>query len=350
MSIYRTLFLFLFALVLVGAGCSGGQSTSSVDGGVFKSSDSSETWNQVSAYPTASGVANIGSVNVLDLRIDPSDSNAVYVGTTNKGLLFSYDAAETWQSPIDEALRSGAVRSIDIDSKDVCHIYAVKEKSLLVTEDCNRNYKSVYDETREKVSPLIVSLDWFNPEIVYLGLSNGDLLKSADSGKTWSKILSTGRVISDIVVSNKDSRVVYIGTDRDGIYKSTDGGENWNELADAFSEFPKGRIVYSLEQDSAGDNIVAVTKHGLLLSEDEGVSWSEIPLVTSAGQVDIRAFAIDPDDSDIMYYATNSTFYITTDRGETWNTERLPSSRAANALVIDPSDRSVMYLGVLKTE
>ncbi len=348
---FRLLTIFSF-LLLTGAGCfgfGGSPSDSGRDGAVFESSDRGVTWSQDAAFPTAKGVGSLSAIDVLSLALDPNDNDALYMGTKENGLFYSLNNGSAWQQPRDKALQAGAVRSIAVDPKDVCTVYAVTPAKLYKTETCARSFEAAYEEARGNVSLRRVVVDWFNPEVVYLGLSNGDLLKSADRGEAWTKILSTKDDIADILVSNTDSRIILIATEG-GLYKTSDSGASWIKNEEALKDYKEADTIFSLVQNTAGDVIITSTKYGLLRSADVGESWEALSLVTSPSQVTIRALAIDPSNADTIYYATATTFYTSTDAGVTWETAKLPSTRAASVLRVDPEKTSVLYMGVQRLE
>ena len=77
-----------FLLLLSGCGFAGRP-----DGGVYKSVNQGETFEQKTYI---SEKASISNANILSMEIDPSDSQILYVGTSNSGLYRSTDGGEKW--------------------------------------------------------------------------------------------------------------------------------------------------------------------------------------------------------------------------------------------------------------
>jgi photosystem II stability/assembly factor-like uncharacterized protein len=352
MKSHFKLLAVLAIVLLTGQGClsfGGSKSDGSRDGGVFKSTDGGVEWAQAVAYPTSQGVGSLAAIDVLSLAIDPQDHETLYMGSKENGLFFSINSGSSWQVPRNKSLQTGAIRSIAVDPKDVCAVYAVLGTRLYKTEDCTRSFESMYEETRSNVSVRRVAVDWYAPDTVYIGLSNGDVLKSTDRGEAWTKVLEGDDDVTEIMVSNSDSRVVFVATEG-GMYKTADSGASWVKLEEALKDYRDGSNIFSLVQNTDGSSLIMATKYGLLRSLDLGETWEALQLVTSAGQVTIRALAIDPSNADTIYYATSSTFYTSNDGGVTWETQKLPSTRAASVLRVDPTAPSTMYLGVLRLE
>ena len=77
----------------------------------------------------------------------------------------------------------------------------------------------------------------------------------------------------------------------------------------------------------------------LYKSTDNGISWSYIGKV----QDSIVALATAPDDSDVIYYATSSHIYRSTDGGETF--VQLPTPGGAGSNNVEITSLDVAYLG-----
>ena len=78
--------------------------------------------------------------------------------------------------------------------------------------------------------------------------------------------------------------------------------------------------------------------------------WKDINLITPPGTVDIYSLAVNPKNGQEMFYGTDVTLYKTIDGGKSWITKKMPSSRAASALLINPDDPNIMYMGVKRVE
>ena len=344
----KNLFIISLSILLLGAGCLGGGSSSSgSDGGVFKTVDAGQEWGQVIVVPTAAGIGTLATTNVLNMEMDPQDNDYLYIGTRDSGMLYSEDAGASWRQPRTSALGDGLIYKIEVDPTDVCKVYVAKGARLYATDDCMRSFDSeVYVDNRSGVSVVQVIVDWYNPRTLWIGLSNGDVLKSGDSGNTWSTVLKTGDEISSLLIHNSDSRQVLVSTFTEGIYKTTDGGDNWEEIDGGLKDLKQSTKVYQLIQSEDSGVVMSANQYGLTRSTDFGSTWEAIPLLTSPGQVTIRAVGMDAENPTTIYYASNATFYRTTDGGTTWDTEKFPTSRVPRVLLVDPEDPQVLYIGV----
>jgi photosystem II stability/assembly factor-like uncharacterized protein len=283
--------------------------------------------------------------------MDPQDNSVIYAGTREHGLLMSLDSTTSWQQPRNGGLKEGSVSAVEVDPKDVCTVYVAKGQRLYKTDDCARSFDSeAYVETRTKVAITALAVDWYNTSVVWMGLSNGDILKSEDGANTWRTSLSTKAAVTGLMVNNSDSRVVLVGTEGEAFYKTTDAGESWTQIEDSLKDFKKADKVAALTQDATGSVVVAATGYGLLRSRDFGTTWEALQLLSAPGQVAITAVDVDPRNGEDIVYVAGTTYYRSVDGGVTWTTYKLPSTRIPTALMVDPTDASVVYLGVASEE
>lgn len=335
-------------LVFLGAGCLGGGSKNTgADAGVFKTADAGTTWTQVAAVPTAQGIGTLATTDVLNLEIDPSDKFVLYAGTRANGLVSTEDGAASWRLPRQSVLRDGTVFNVQVDPNNSCHIYAAKGNRLYETQNCGRSFEDEsYVETRGGVTVAQIAVDWYNKGTVWIGLSNGDVLKSIDNGKSWRSVLKVGEEVSEIMLNNKDSRQVIVSSYTIGMQRTLDGGDEWRKVEGGLSSFSGSARVYDLSQTADGGVLMAATQYGLVRSKDFGSTWEALNLLTTPGQVTIRSVGVASDDPNTIYYATPGTFYRTNDAGQTWQTQKFPSARVPRAIVVDPDDAAVLYVGV----
>lgn len=333
-------------MVFVGAGCFSSESSAGNNGSIFQSTDGGDTWTQLTDLPQESGVASIAGVSVSAIEIDPSDPKAYYMGTLSNGVFFSLDTGSSWQRPQASALRSGAIVDIEIHPSDVCTAYIATPSQIYKSTDCLRTASTVYvvDDSSEPISTM--SIDWYEPDRVWAGDTLGTVVRTDDAGATWSTVTRLDEEITDLVVSNRDSRIVLVGTKRDGVYRSADRGETWVSLEDDLKRpFDDSEKVYQFTQVADGTSIIMSSEFGLLLSEDQGETWTDIPLITESGEVAIRSVAYDPENASTIYYATDSTFYASTNNGNAWETASLPSSLTPNVMVVHPKSGVRVLIG-----
>jgi photosystem II stability/assembly factor-like uncharacterized protein len=338
--------LIAASLLLVGQGCIQvtGSKPSATDGGVFRSADRGAVWVQKSSLAVVGQARTFGGVNVTTLALDPTDKKAVYAGTEDAGLFFSYDGAESWQHA--SGLGRVRVTAVAVSPADKCTVFAATGNKVMRTTDCSRTWENVYFDPRPDTRVTSVKVDFFNAVTVYAATNQGDFLRSGDGGGSWSPIHRFENEIRQVLMASSDSRTLYVVTKSKGLWKSTDAGATWTDLAPGFGDFAGSLDQMILAEDvSKPGTLVAASNYGLLKSEDAGATWKAIPLLTPPGSTVIYSLAVSPKDSNAIWYGTVNTLYRTSDGGAKWTTTRLPTTRAATTLLVDPTNDSTLYMG-----
>lgn len=354
--IFKALPLF-FASVLILSGCSislntGGSTTTSSkdDGGIYKSENKGNTWKQSSLIAVTSGrPKSFAGIDMTAMVLDPSDSKAIYAGSTGNGLLYSYDSANNWQ--IAKNLGQVTVNSIAVDTGSKCIIYASSGNKLYKSSDCSRTWEQTYFDNDPKIMVTAVAVDPANGAVIYIGTTRGEIIRSLDRGISWKTLNRFENTVRKIIISPSNQKVIFVGTDSKGIFRSLDGGENWADLSDNMKDFnDDSRFRDMVISDADPDIIFLATQYGLIKSTDNGNTWHKIELITPEEKATINAVAINPKNNKEIYYVTNTTFYRSLDGGSNWTSKKLPTNRAGWKLAIDPDNPSVIYLAARKTK
>ncbi|MGH9759956.1 MAG: SBBP repeat-containing protein, partial [Blastocatellia bacterium] len=171
----------------------------------------------------------------------------------------------------------------------------------------------------------------------------GTLIRSGDSGASWSKV-DSGSIknfqIRSIAVDPLDSSTLFVGTDGQGIFKSNDAGRSW---AGANNGIPTKGIIDLAIDPSNPSNVYAFTGAGVFKSVDAGQSWR-----SSSDGLQFYALgrlAIDPSNPSTIYVGSQGV-YKSTDAGASWNqVDTFPGfGQAVTDLAVDPKDGRTIYL------
>jgi photosystem II stability/assembly factor-like uncharacterized protein len=298
-------------------------------GGVWKSSNSGQTWNAVFAKEA---VAAIGAVT-----IDPTDNDTVWVGTGEDN------------PRNDVSYGNGVYKTTDGgDHWTNMGLAATKQISRIAVDPRNHNHVVVAAQG-----------DLFND-----GPDRG-VYVTDDGGKTWEKTLYTGPETgaSDLAMDPQHPNVLYAGMwqfqrrpwtfvsggDTDGLYKSTDGGNTWKRLTgNGLPTDTTGRIGLAIAP-SNGNRVYALieSKQGILWrSDDGGDHWT---MVSKNTLVDQRPFyfthiAVDPKNPDIVY-GVSEALSKSTDGGKTFKAIADGVHVDYHAIWIAPNDPARIMVG-----
>lgn len=358
MKKYISTFLFItVAFLTLGVSCGGigGDDEVQTTGpaGFFVTTDKGQNWQQISKMPTADGVQSLSDTSVFKVFSDPQDPKAMYWASRNKGLYYTWEEGQTWRHA-SSPLNSGFIRGVAVHPKDKCLVYVTNGKRVYRSNDCLRSWEEVYRESRDQVTITSIRFHDNSPYELYLTKNNGDFLVSRDTAESWTVLNRfSGAYLEKVLVGGGGSESIYVASRDSGLYRSDDRGENWVNLNEPLDEFAGG-LTYrrAMTHSNEPGKLYWISKYGILVSTDKGESWEALELITEPGSVDIYGFAINPDDDSEIYYTATadvstgeSTFYFSTDGGESWTTRELPTSQVPTALRLHPEKPNVLYAG-----
>lgn len=316
------------------------------DGGIYKTVNKGESWQQRSLIPTTSG--NPGVINSFDAGVlvsDPSDPAALYYGTLENGMFYTYDGADSW-FPVSKLGRV-TINAIAVDPQNKCTIYAAIANKVMKSEDCSRTWDQVYYDNQLDVNIEDVVVDHYDSRNVYLATSRGEAIASSDFGRSWRTLNRFDNKVEKIVIAPADSRLIFVATEKKGLFRSKDKGQTWESLAENLKDFPDANRFRDLYVSKVQPGlIILANNYGLIKSINYGDDWTNIKLITPEKEATINSVAISEKDAKEIFYITNTTFYSTADGGDNWSTKKLPSTRAGWDLAVDPRDSNVIYLVV----
>jgi hypothetical protein len=258
--------------------------------GIYKSTDSGQTWTHASNGLTA------GAEATTNLAVDPAHPGTLYAGTRG-GTFKSEDGAETWVK-VDSGMFFGT-------------------------------------------NPLIgLAVD--GEGIVFLGTEG--VRRSRDGGRTWIdsssgfRIYTTGTAphygaIGPIVFDPNTRGTIY-AVQGDALYRSQNGGDSWSPVAsNRFVTFGSGRTLTLVP--GRARRLFASILNEVMRSDDDGFSWNGLGLRVGPKQILLK-----PRQPDTVYLFGGyglAPLYVSSDAGSTWTpvTTDVLKSRIG-ALSFDP--------------
>ena len=155
-----------------------------------------------------------------------------------------------------------------------------------------------------------------NPDLLYLGASQGDVYVSVDGGASWSNPRAStpfpGYVVDNLAV-DRAGRLWAAAWGLWGgsvIAVSTDHGKTWERRDGGLSE----RSIRAFAIDPADEEtMVAGGLDGVWISQTGGKKWRKI-----SEQVNVESLAIDPRSPETIYVGTWRQAWRTDDGGATW--------------------------------
>ena len=155
------------------------------------------------------------------------------------------------------------------------------------------------------------------PNEYYFGATGGGLWKTSDGGTTWRPVTDgqiTSASVGAVAVSASNPDVVYIGMGEgqlrgniaqgDGVYKTTDGGKTWKHVGLKDSQTVSRLRVHPTNPDLVyaavlGHPAGPSDERGVFRSKDGGATWDRVLFRDNkTGAVDL---ILDPSNPSVLY-------------------------------------------------
>ncbi len=322
--------------------------STSVGGGVWKSTDAGITWKPIF---DAQHIASVGAIAVA-----PSNSNIIYVGTgesdirstlsSGDGVYKSTDGGATWKNIGLRDTRQISKVVVDPQNADVVYVAALghaygpnDERGIFKSTDGGASWKRVLDKGPD-VGASDVAVAAGNPQILFAGMwrarrstwstyaplggPGSGLYRSTDGGATWSELKANGlpagewgRVGVDVAPDGKRVYALIDVKPGAGLYRSDDGGNTWT-LANSDSRLTsRGWYFNFVTVDPTKPDVVYVPNVALYRSEDAGKT---ITIVRGApGGDDYHSLWVDAKNPTHLALGSDQGTSISLNRGETWS-------------------------------
>jgi len=362
------LILALIGLVFITSACTistTSTNTQSIDSSLFVTGDRGDTWRSMTAVPSTTGRAgSISDLSVNVMTMDPEDSQAIYLASYDSGLFYTYNVTEGWSEV--KTLPKATINDIKVDPKNKCILYAALTNRVYRSSDCTRTWTQIYFDNNVGVAVNTIAVDQYNPSNIYIGTSRGEIIKSIDSGSSWRTIQRLEEGINRLIISPLDSRLIFVATAKNNIFSFNSNSatnpansadleanfvvENWMDLNELLRDYNLGVSFKDIVVNAKDGKMFIATEKVILRSSDNGYTWENIKLIQPEKDAIINAIAINPQDSNVIYYVTNTTFFRSSDAGTTWTTKKLPTKRSGRVLLIDFKNPNVIYLGTKKVK
>lgn len=216
-----------------------------------------------------------------------------------------------------------------------------------------------------------------NSSIFYIGAASGGVWKTTNGGTSWTPLTDDqpSLTMGSVAIDPSNSAVIYAGTGEysgrgpglygAGLLKSTNSGNTWTHLPGPWDtlqgggEIQKVVVISGSSTSDPNDDIVLVAGNfGLFRSTQGGWDWqpgSNTNLNSVLGG-NISDVVVDPTNSNILYAARNGVgIYRSTDGGQTWDANSsdpdvdpiwVPTAGCSvqrGALALAPTNTNVLY-------
>ena len=253
------------------------------------------------------------------VRTMVSNGLYVYVGTRGDGVFRREIACSDWKQI---GLRNFAVNALAIHSQVPGTIFAGLQSNGV---HVSHNGGLTWAKMPQFAEDSILDMKWHpkHPNLICLVGHFSWVAISRDQGLTWESKnhgLEDATVIRSVEFHPTNENIIFAATTGGGVFKSADGGTSWIPANSGISS----KNVHCLAYQPLTDIWYAGTyEHGVFRSRDMGESWepinSGIPMVYPYSY--IQALEIDPRNPDLVYAGAREGFFVSRDRGNTWENQ-----------------------------
>ena len=317
------------------------------------------------------------------LKGSPADPNRLYAsqssGWFGQVIQRSDDGGKTWQAPAGGVTQGPGGMPVGESNKFVYNVAADGGKPLTTHQ--------WYDGTQH---PWEFKRVWHlepsatDPNVVYAGVEDAALFRSADGGRSWQELPGLrghatgphwapgagGMCLHTIIIDPGNPQRMYVAISAAGAFRTDDGGVTWRPINRGLKsqgipdpEALVGHCVHRIALHRARPNVLFMQKHwDVMRSDDAGDNWREVSgnLPTDFGfPIDVHAHEpetiyVVPITSDSYHYPPDGKLRVYRSRtgGNEWEplTKGLPQRDCyvnvlRDAMAVDALDQCGIYFG-----
>ena len=292
----------------------GGIVYATADSGIFKSADGGNTW--------VSATGDLPVLSVQAIAADPVNSGTLFVGTA-QAMYKTVNGGSHWSTL---TIPNGtSISQIAVARSNPSYVYASTNGSYVYrsTDGGTTWVQSSSGLSGGSSGPsvtTVMAVDPTNPLRVYTGTWRGQLFRSDNGGSSWSVIGGGGTYwVFQLAIAPSAPNVLWATNDAaytsyGNVLKSTDSGASWSNAGQpAGSE--EGS---SIAVDRSNPDVAYVATSQGLYKTTGGGTWSRV-FAPAAGPAGLSSVVINP--ANISQLFVGSTFfgpYVSSDGGLSW--------------------------------
>lgn len=300
------------------------------DGGVWR-------LDSVAAYPTRTWVPLTDRQPMLRvecLAVSPADSRVVYYVDSGGTLRRSADHGDSWTTP--GSANIATARRLIAHPTDANTIYVATSSGFWSSIDGGATWRHNSGQATLRDGDMTdAAIDPADPSILYLGQRGVGLLKSDNGGSTWRTMLSWSRATSPAGTAIRvavgrggtdATRTVAVRFDQEVFVNrhgardiTVPGGGTWTSRG-AVGGTGYGDWCHVIAVDPFNDDVILAGGQQLYRSSTRGQSWSLV-IDYYRPHEDQHRIMFDPLHSGVVYAANDGGMFRSTDGGATWQVD-----------------------------
>jgi photosystem II stability/assembly factor-like uncharacterized protein len=334
-----------------------------LDRGVYRSRDGGVTWGKILFRDNKTGAE--------DLVIDPAHPKIIYAslweafrtpysmssGGAGSGLFKSTDGGDTWtELTHNPGLPGGTIGKISVavsaDSNCLYSLVEAREGGLFRSDDAGATWTRINQDRQLWQRAFYFLRVYADPAMRdTLYVSNYDLLRSTDGGKTFTKLRTPHSDHHDFWIASNDAKRMIDSNDGGGNV-SVDGGRTWTAQT-----FPTAQLYHAVTTANIPYDVCGAQQDNTTVcvpSSGRGAQFYQV------GGGESGYIAADPTDHNVFYAGAYGGYMTSFDRST--NERRLinvrpeyPVGQSAKdvkerfqwtaPIVLSPVDPKILYVG-----
>ncbi|NGP89181.1 hypothetical protein G3569_12545 [Aliifodinibius halophilus] len=319
-------------------------------GGVWRTTDYGNSWHNLTDGKGFKSTS-IGAIEVTE-----SDTSVIYVGTgtdgiranvtTGRGMYKSTDTGESWEFiGLEEAGQIGAVE-VHPENPDLVYVAALghafgknSQRGVFRSKDGGESWEKVLFLS-DSTGAIDLELNPENPDEIYAAMWRAErkpwtiisgaakedgIYKSTDGGDNWRKLEDglpqglMGKVDFAVTPANPDRvyALVEAPDDKQGLYRSEDRGESWKQISDKKSIMSRPFYFTNITAHPKDPDKIYVGNVRYWVSDDGGDTFER----KSVTHADVHDLWVNPENPQIQLQGNDGGATVTLDGGESWSTQ-----------------------------
>lgn len=309
------------------------------DAGVLVSDDAGLSWRQAGqGLPPAQ--------RVLQVLVHPDDSNLLYARIYPGRLFRSTDGGANWQAR-DQGLPA-ALEALALDPTTPAVLYVADQTARIwKTTDGGATWSVPHGGILPFYATLLAVSPAQPQRIFAASLFQKRLLRSLDGGVTWAHLDPGLNVqVHALAPGPLNPQVVYLGSRGSGVLRSLNSGRTWTKLG------PAAAGIASLTPDPSSPSHLyatgagapfSIASSGMIETQEGGRNWDPVAPANGLELFPYSPIVVSPAVHNTLYAGIFEGLAKSTDGGRTWTVLRRPC-RAPIAIHSSPTLPDLLYI------
>ena len=339
-----------------------------------------------------------GLLDVSTQELLPLTSDNLFLLTEEKGLYETENGGRFWERryiyPVGSDLSDPEARNAEIAAQVAANDNIVTTDDEISTRNPNiifvagtverigkiwrsenggRTFREVYSEINSGDSIVGVEIDALSDNVVYALLEGGVLVRSRDSGDTWTKIQDFSQNAVQLGVVPEFDNLLFILFGGQGYAYSRDQGATWQNVPltresskigenqtkdftirrDVLDPTTFGRFQRLVPIRNNQGSWLLLADNQIWYTEDITKPFIKMVLPLTEEKYKVASVGVDPSVGvDRVLVSIDNNLFETKNRGESWSTNNIIGLNTQigdiNSIVIDERNSNIVYLGLQK--